>query len=82
MSLLVWVCHDCDVFFTAEGPAITHCEQEDHWLYEHPGGFRGHVPGRSMHASDWGGVYIDDVSQGDGERLVRMYRERVGRGAF
>lgn len=72
-----WVCADCDETYKTINAALAHSEKHDHWLYEHAEGFRGNAPTRSMHASDHGGCYVDDVDGEHARRLADSYRRRT-----
>lgn len=91
---LLWVCHDCDEQIGPEYKpnagrcagmhvdVVMHAERRDHWLYLHPGGSRLREPVMSVHASDWGGVYLDTVTENDARHIVSSYRARAGSGTF
>lgn len=53
-----------------------------HWVYEHPGGFRGNPPTREMHSSDAGGVYLTPVDPEHAEELTRRWRHGGAPGLF
>lgn len=53
-----WQCDECWFSTLDEREAIGHAEDADHWLSER---LRGRIT-RTMHASDYGGVYIDEVT--------------------
>lgn len=77
-----WTCWDCDRKMPDEQTAIAHCEEHDHWIGEHPGGWRGWPATRTMNASDWGGVYVSDYPPGLAERMAREYRDRQAAQVF
>lgn len=77
-----WVCWDCGDIYATEERAMKHCERHNHWLGEHRSAFRGNPATRTMHASDWGGVYVDDYPPELARQMADEYRRRVSAGAF